>query len=118
MPQGIDGISEGRGALVSCMGIGRSGLRGMNFTGISRSRLLGRVLRAPLRLLPPALQVPVMQGRLKGKWWVVGSRVHGYWLGSYEWEKRIDFERAVPLAGTVFDIGANVGYYTLLASEP
>jgi len=61
--------------------------------------------------------IPIVQGRLRGKRWIVGAGVHGYWLGSFEWEKRRAFEQAVPPGGVVFDIGANVGFYTLIASQ-
>jgi FkbM family methyltransferase len=57
-----------------------------------------------------------LQGRLRGKKWVVGSSNHGCWLGSYEYEKRRLFERTVKEGFTVFDVGAHVGFYTLLAS--
>ena len=89
----------------------------MNCSGISRDTLLGRAIRAPLRALPRGLVVPVLQGRLRGKRWIVGSGVHGYWVGSYEWHKRKLFERTVRPGHVVFDVGANVGFYTLLASE-
>lgn len=48
--------------------------------------------------------------------WVTGSSNHGCWLGSYEYDKRILFENRVGDGSVVFDIGANVGFYTLLAS--
>jgi FkbM family methyltransferase len=48
--------------------------------------------------------------------WIVGSSNHGCWLGSYEYHKRKAFEESVARGGVVFDIGANVGFYTLLAS--
>ena len=58
-----------------------------------------------------------MQGRLKGKRWIVGSSNHGCWLGSYEFDKQLLFERTIPLGSIVFDLGGHVGFYTLLASE-
>ena len=58
-----------------------------------------------------------MQGKIRGKKWVVGSGNHGYWLGWYEYDKRILFEKTVTKQSIVFDIGAHVGFYTLLASE-
>jgi FkbM family methyltransferase len=89
----------------------------VNFSGIPRATPVGKTLRAALRLLPTNLVVPILQGRLRGKRWIVGAGVHGYWLGSYEWEKRLAFEAAVPRGGVVYDVGSNVGYYALLASE-
>ncbi|MBI5648838.1 MAG: FkbM family methyltransferase [Chloroflexi bacterium] len=89
----------------------------MNWSGISAQSLLGKVLRFPLNFLPPHAQVPIMQGKLRGKNWVVGSSNHGCWLGSYELDKQLVFERIVLRGSTVFDLGAHVGFYTLLASE-
>ncbi|MDW8317197.1 MAG: FkbM family methyltransferase, partial [Anaerolineae bacterium] len=88
----------------------------MNLSGISSKSLIGRVLRFPLRLIPPKAVLPIMQGRLKGRKWIVGSSSHGCWLGSYEYAKRIVFERTVRENSVVFDIGAHVGFYTLLAA--
>jgi FkbM family methyltransferase len=88
----------------------------MNWTSISDSSLLGKLLRLPLRLIPRGLVVPILQGPLRGKKWIVGSGNHGYWLGSYEMGTVARFAGAVPPGGTVFDLGANVGYYTLLSA--
>ena len=59
----------------------------MNFSAIPRDRLTGKLLRLPLGLLPSDMIVPVMQGPIKGKKWIVGSGNHGCWLGSYEAQK-------------------------------
>lgn len=48
--------------------------------------------------------------------WIVGSHTNGCWLGSYENEKQKLFALAVEPGSVVFDIGANAGFYTLLAS--
>jgi FkbM family methyltransferase len=88
----------------------------MNWTGISNTSFFGRLLRLPLHLIPRQMVMPVMQGPLRGKKWIVGSGNHGYWLGSYELEKRSLFVTMVPAGGVVYDLGANVGYYTLLSS--
>jgi len=53
---------------------------------------------------------------MRGARWIVGAGVHGYWLGSYEWEKRRLFEATLKPGDVVYDIGANVGFYTILAS--
>jgi FkbM family methyltransferase len=89
----------------------------VNFSTISNDTLAGKALRLPLRLIPDGLQMPILQGKLRGKKWIVNSGVHGYWLGSYEYEKRRAFEAAVSPGSVVFDIGAHAGFYTLLASE-
>ena len=60
--------------------------------------------------------LPVIQGPLRGKRWIVGSGLHGYWLGSYEYAKQRLFAATVVPGSVVYDIGANVGFYTLLAA--
>ncbi|SIO55242.1 methyltransferase, FkbM family [Singulisphaera sp. GP187] len=89
----------------------------MNFSRITSETALGKILRLPLRLLPRGTTVPILQGPLKGKKWIVGSSDHGCWLGSYEHAKQKLFIKHVPVGGTVFDVGAHVGFYTLLASQ-
>lgn len=88
----------------------------MNFSKINNQSFLGRVLRLPLRLIPKRMVLPILQGRLRGKKWVVGAGEHGYWLGSYELAKRKAFEHIIKPGSVVYDIGANVGYFSLLAS--
>jgi FkbM family methyltransferase len=90
--------------------------KSMNWTSISNASFLGKLLRLPLRLIPPQTVMPVLQGPLRGKKWIVGSGNHGYWLGSYEMDKCTRFAEAVPHGGVVFDLGANVGYYTLISA--
>lgn len=88
----------------------------INFSGISDMNALGKLLRFPLKLIPQKMIIPILQGRLKGKKWIVGSSNHGCWLGSYEYDKQILFSRTIKEGGVVYDIGAHVGFYTLLAS--
>ena len=54
---------------------------------------------------------------MRGMKWISGSSTHGCWLGSYEYEKQRLFAAAINPQSTVWDIGANVGLYTLLASR-
>ena len=89
----------------------------MNFSGLSNKTILGRFIRYPLRCLPRNMVVPIIQGKLKGKKWIVGSSNHGCWLGSYENDKQILFASMVSEGAVVYDIGAHVGFYTLLASK-
>ena len=88
----------------------------INLSAMSFHSWLGQGVRWPLRLLPREMVVPVIQGPLRGKRWVVGSSNHGCWLGSYEYVKSRLFEQYVRSGDTVYDIGAHVGFYTLLAS--
>src|SRR5690348_9557213 len=78
--------------------------------------MIGRLARAPLRLVPKKMIVPILQGPLRGKKWIAGSSNHGCWLGTYELGTQRLFCRIVKPGDVVYDIGANVGFYTLLAS--
>jgi FkbM family methyltransferase len=89
----------------------------VNFSGISRSGVVGKALRWPLRFIPPGMIVPIIQGPLRGYRWIVGAANHGCWLGSYELSKQKRFAAVVAPGTVVYDIGANVGFYTLLAAE-
>lgn len=59
---------------------------------------------------------PVLQGPLRGKKWIVGSQRHAFWLGSYEPHMQKLIARAVKPGECFYDVGANVGFYSLLAS--
>ena len=84
---------------------------------ISRKTLLGKILRLPLDLLPANMILPILRGSMRGMKWVKGAGAHGYWLGTYEYDKRIAFEKGIRPGDVFFDIGANVGYYSLMAAK-
>lgn len=89
----------------------------VNFSAVPRYSLLGKMLRAPLGAIPRGMVLPVLQGPLRGCRWIVGSADHGCWLGSFEFQKSRLLADAVAPATVTYDIGANVGYYTLLAAR-
>lgn len=89
----------------------------INFSKISADSFIGKILRKILKIIPPNFVLPILQGRLKGKKWVIGSGVFSYWLGDYEIEKQKLFEKTVKRDDIVFDIGAQAGFYSLLAAE-
>jgi FkbM family methyltransferase len=86
-----------------------------NLSGIPKQTLIGKLLRTPLRLIPRTAVLPILQGPLRGKRWTVGSSSHGCWLGSYEYHKQRALQRALKIGDVVYDIGANGGFYSLLA---
>jgi FkbM family methyltransferase len=61
--------------------------------------------------------VPVLAGPNIGMKWIVGSGPASCWLGINEVSKRRLFSRMVAAGNTVFDVGANVGSYTMQASR-
>ena len=77
---------------------------------------MGKIIRAPLRLIPPSLRVPILCQPLRGKKWIAGSGPHGFWLGIAEKDKRIHFTNNLHLNDVVYDIGANVGFYSMLSA--
>ena len=88
----------------------------MNFSKINNQSFIGKLIRLPLRLLPKKAVLPILQGRLRGQKWIGGAGEHGYWLGSYEIRKRQAFEALIVPKSVVYDIGANVGYFSLMAA--
>jgi FkbM family methyltransferase len=92
-------------------------LEAMNLSGISNESLVGRALRSPFRLIPNSAAVPILQGPLRGRRWIVGSATHGCWLGSYEFETQRAFGGLVRAGDVVYDLGANVGFYSLLGAR-
>lgn len=88
----------------------------MHFTIEPTSRL-GRILDKPFRLLPKNTEIRILRGPLKGKHWLVRSARPAFWLGIYEPEMQRVFDKELKLGDVVYDIGANVGYYSLLSSK-
>lgn len=89
----------------------------LNFSEIPSSSVIGRILRSALTLIPDRSVVRVLQGPLRGARWIVGSSSHGCWLGSYEASIQREFQAAIRPGSVVYDVGANVGFYTLLSSR-
>lgn len=89
----------------------------LNFTGLAAASRFGRVLRLPLRLIPPATVFPILQGPLRGLNWVTGSAAHGAWLGSYELSQQLAIAATLCPGTRFWDLGAHVGLYTLLGAR-
>ncbi|HUV03775.1 MAG TPA: FkbM family methyltransferase [Armatimonadota bacterium] len=58
---------------------------------------------------------PILRGRLAGKRWLVKTST-SYFLGRYEREQTRAFVETMREGLVVFDVGANIGYYTLTAA--
>src|SRR6185295_4714839 len=78
---------------------------------------IGKLLRLPLKAVPKAAALPIMSGPSRGFRWVVGASIHGCWLGTYERTKQKRFAAAISLNHVVYDLGAQAGFYSLLASR-
>jgi FkbM family methyltransferase len=66
-----------------------------------------------------SVRVPIARGRLQGLWWspLAGGKPGRVVGGSYEPELTELFAERVRPGSVVFDLGAHIGYYTLLASR-
>src|SRR5688572_19534133 len=83
---------------------------------LNAERPLGKLARIPLGLIPAGTVVPILATPARGKRWIAGSGPHSCWLGWNEISKRRHFARAVRPGDVIYDVGANVGSYTILAS--
>src|SRR5256885_2015501 len=88
----------------------------INLSVLPNTTFIGKICRYPLRIIPRTMTVPILQGPLKGKKWIVGSQRHAFWVGSYEPHMQHLIAREVKPGQIFYDVGANVGFYTLLAS--
>lgn len=77
----------------------------------------GRLIRVPLRFVPRDRVVRIQSGALRGWSWITGSAPHGCWIGTYERDAQRVFVENVREGEVVYDIGANAGFFTLLASK-
>src|ERR1035437_5837216 len=87
----------------------------MNLANISNETILGKVIRLPLKVVSPSATVRILQGPLRGKRWIAGSTIHGCWLGTFEFDKQKLIAAAIKPGSVVYDLGAHVGFYSLLA---
>lgn len=88
----------------------------IDFSMLGNNTFAGRLVRFPFRLLPSGMTVPILQGPLRGKKWILGCQRHAFWLGGYEPQMQELMARELKPGGTFYDVGANVGFYSLLSS--
>jgi hypothetical protein len=86
-------------------------------SAMPNSSPIKRLLRTPLHFIPPGLTVPVVDGPLQGKHWIVGSSVHRCWIGTYDPGESRRMKRHLRPGSICFDVGAQAGYHTLCASS-
>jgi FkbM family methyltransferase len=79
--------------------------------------LLGKILRLPLSLIPPETEVRILRGPLRLKKWIKGAGPNACWVGTYEVARVRAFADAITHGAVVYDIGANVGIYSLVAGS-
>jgi FkbM family methyltransferase len=74
---------------------------------------VSNLLHALLKNTP----VPVLSGPLLGWKWLPPSGNHAYWLGKHERTYVSAFASCIQPGDTVFDIGAQAGYFSLVAAR-
>jgi FkbM family methyltransferase len=90
----------------------------MNLQAVARqyspSSGAGWLLRLPFRLVPRSAVVHVLGGINRGRRWVAGAaQSDAAWIGHYELDHIEPLRKFVQPGMTVYDAGANVGFYTL-----
>lgn len=79
-------------------------------------RFLKKLIRLPLRFIPEGARVPMLLRTLRGKRWIARSGVNAFWMGTHDVGQRKAIEASVSQGDVFYDIGANVGFYSLLGS--
>lgn len=79
--------------------------------------MLSKILRWPLSLIPSKAEVRILRGPVRGMKWIKGAGPNAYWIGTYETVRMREFAEALKPGYVVYDVGANVGIYSLCASS-
>ncbi len=88
----------------------------INFVG--HVPLVGWAMRRYARLYLEGSVITIAHGHLAGWRWKRYHRyVNGYWLGHYELPIQAALARELSPGQTFFDLGANAGFFTLLAAK-
>jgi len=83
-----------------------------------RVPLLGSLLRLVARQYAEGSVVEIKQGLASGLRWKRHHRyVNGYWIGHYELPIQEVLRRELAAGQTFYDVGANAGFFTLLAAR-
>jgi FkbM family methyltransferase len=85
---------------------------------IGRVPLVGSALRWWARRYPENSVVTIKHGEAAGFRWRRHHRyVNGYWIGQYELPLQSVLKRELKPRQTFFDVGANAGFFTLVAAK-
>jgi FkbM family methyltransferase len=85
---------------------------------IGRVPVVGQTLRKLARRYPEGSVVPIRTGVAAGwKWRRHHRYVNGYWVGHYELGIQDALRRELKGGDTFFDVGANAGFFTLVAAK-
>jgi FkbM family methyltransferase len=85
---------------------------------VGRVPVVGSALRKLARRFPEGSVVEIRSGVAAGYKWRRHHRyVNGYWLGHYELEIQDLLQEELKSGQTFFDVGANAGFFTLVAAK-
>lgn len=84
------------------------------YRSLRKNSIIGKVFRLPFKLIPKGFVIRVFRGPLAGMKWIKGAHNDSVWLGLYERNQTAEFLRCAKVASCFLDLGAHVGYYSLL----
>ena len=87
---------------------------------IYKVKPLARLIRCGLNRLAPTglVEVKVAAGDLAGFTILLDMQIDkDYWLGTYELELQSALRALIPVGAVIFDVGANIGYVSLLLAK-
>lgn len=85
-----------------------------HFKFLRSKSTFGKILRLPFKLIPHHTVLPILTGTLRGKKFIKGSHNISINLGTYERKQSDLFINFCKNSKVFWDLGAHVGYYTLL----
>jgi len=84
---------------------------------VGRVPVVGAWLRALVRRYPEGSVVTIKSGFAAGMKWKRHHRyVNGYWIGNYEYDIQRAIARLLEPGGVFYDVGANAGFFSVMAS--
>jgi FkbM family methyltransferase len=87
-------------------------------TAVGRIPLLNQAVRWCANQYPENSVAKIKYGQAAGSLWRRHHRyVNGYWIGHYELPMQNVLARELKMGQTFFDIGANAGFFTLVAAR-
>jgi len=78
---------------------------------------LGWLVSPLANRVPRTATMRILQGPARNLRWIAGAGQPNFWLGTYEREKVEEFSKWLKPSSVVYDVGANAGYYSLVAAR-
>jgi hypothetical protein len=78
---------------------------------------LGLLVSTLANRVPRTATMRILQGPARNLRWIAGAGQLNFWLGTYERGKVQEFSKWLNPSSVVYDVGANAGYYSLVAAR-